>query len=157
MITYRARPKTDLIVLHDTHTVPGKFDLVNWLKVEGRRQGLLSIGYHILITLQGKVLMTRPLDTQGSHTHGFNHRSIGIALEGGRRWSIEPAVIPELMPKDTTTPDQLGALRTLLALTIEPLYGKLPIKGHSELGHHRFNHPIPCPMLDMEALRSSLA
>lgn len=158
MIAYRLRPKTDLIILHDTHTVPGKFDIVNWLKVEGRRQGLLGIGYHAIITQMGRIIMTRPLHTQGSHTRGFNHRSIGVVLEGGRMVQIGGFDGPEPeVPHDNFTPAQKVGLQALLIGTVEPLYGRLPLMGHSELGHHKYTHAgAPCPFTSMDKLRDVL-
>jgi hypothetical protein len=142
VITFKPRPKTDLIVLHDTHTPHGSIANVgNWLTLEARRKGLLCVGYHFVITSKGLVIMPRPTDAQGSHCRGFNHRSVGVCLEGN---SAEP------------TEDQMVALKATLAYNLQPLYGKLPLMGHSELGHHRFVNPQACPALDMGELRRVL-
>jgi len=153
-LTYRKREKTSVIILHDSHTVPGKANLEWWLKVNGRKLGLLEIGYHAVIFQDGRLLETRPHDTQGSHTRGFNSESIGVCLAGGRR--IIPGDDGEEIevPADNFTEAQRATLKWYLEY-LTPAYGSLSLKAHSELGMHKHRH-IHCPALNMEKLREWL-
>ena len=45
--------------------------------------GLLSIGYHYVIDLDGTVLTGRSLEEVGAHALGYNQHSVGICLVGG--------------------------------------------------------------------------
>jgi hypothetical protein len=155
-LKYRKRLSTKRLILHDSHTVPGRFDLKNWLTLEGRRQGLLSIGYHFLVLEDGQHWMTRPHDTVGSHTPGFNHDSVGICLAGGRREvSGEDGEIL-LRPADTFSKEQLEGLHWLVD-HLEGNYGPLLVAAHTELGRHQHKHDYPCPALRMDDLRGYLS
>src|SRR4051812_15459628 len=89
-LTYRRREETKWCVLHDSHTVPGQKSMIEWLKVHGRSNGLLSIGYHYLVFEDGELICCRPMGVQGSHCRGFNHNSVGVCLIGGLRYRYGP-------------------------------------------------------------------
>jgi N-acetyl-anhydromuramyl-L-alanine amidase AmpD len=132
------------------------FNVENWLKVEGRRMGLLGIGYHFVILQDGRHIMARPQDTIGSHTPGFNAYSIGIALEGGRREVPGEDGECILRAADNFTDAQRETLLWLVGY-LRGLYGNIKVLGHSECGQHRYHTRGPCPALDMEKLREQLA
>ena len=115
--------------------------------------GLLSIGYHAVIFPDGKLLETRPHDTIGAHTTGFNEDSIGVCLVGGRR--VRPGDDGEEIEYacDTFTPEQRNTLKWLLQYYSEA-YGTMDLKAHSELARHQHTQ---CPALNMEALRQWLS
>lgn len=154
MPTYRPRQKTDWLVVHDSHTLPNTMRMLEWLKVEGRRKGLLTIGYHYVIFENGELIACRPVNLIGCHCKGFNRTSIGVCLIGGR--TEEPNLeTGELlkMPADTFTPEQKDKLVGLFGHLLAT-YPELRLKGHSELGHHRKHHDQhPCPALNMETIR----
>lgn len=146
MIHYRPRPRTTLIVLHDSHSPPEVVHAEAWLRWKGRQMGLLDIGYHALIEADGAVIATRDYASVGSHTPGYNHESIGVCLIGGCDHDGNPA--------DTFTSAQRLALGGLTA-ELQETFGPLRLVGHSELPEYRRHKP--CPALDMNALRTEIA
>lgn len=151
---YRKRARTRGVILHDSHTVPSQANMEYWLKVTGRTLGLLTIGYHYVIFQDGTHLCTRPHDTIGSHTRGFNDEWLGVCLAGGRREINGPDGEIILQPADNFTQAQRETLQWLFKHLSE-VYGSLLLKGHSELGTHK-NSRVPCPSLNMERLRQWL-
>lgn len=170
---YKARSITEGVMLHASFTFPEQDKLEHLLAVQGRRLGLLEIGYHFLILRDGRLVETRPHTVQGSHCKGkLNRAYIGVCLAGGlgratcshcagsghalsALWG-EPITCPEchgdtvvaeegdnFMPHQWTT---LGHLMDHLGA----YYGPLPLVGHSEkhTRHHR-----QCPPVNMEKAR----
>lgn len=143
---YRPRLDTTLIILHDSHTPSSMVQSgVDYLLVQGRARGLLSIGYNFVIEREGVCLETRPFDTMGSHTAGRNHLSIGVCLIGG--------IGSDGIPEDNFTADQWQALRELVG-KIHRLYPGILLYGHDEV--NRFKGGARCPALDMDNLRHSV-
>jgi hypothetical protein len=156
-LTYRKRQVTKGVILHATHTPPSQSRLEDFLRVEGRRRGLLDIGYHFLIDRDGRPLSTRPHDTIGSHCPGYNWGWIGVALAGGvseafspyEGWDGEHMV---RIPEDNFTPAQGSGLRDLMRYLTEAYGPPLPLMGHSELPKHQ-HRERRCPPMDMEGVR----
>lgn len=75
--------KINNIILHCSATAEGKdyhaADIDRW----HRQQGWTGIGYHYVITIDGKVERGRSLDKVGAHCVGHNTGSIGICYIGG--------------------------------------------------------------------------
>lgn len=144
-IHYRSRNETTCIILHDSHT-PASMQQqgVDYLLVQGRTMGLLTIGYNFVVERNGECIETRPFDTMGSHTAGRNHVSIGICLIGG--------LGTDGAPEDNFTGEQVVALRKLVR-NIHRLYPGIPLHGHSEV--HHFKHGGCCPV-GIEDLRASV-
>lgn len=111
------------IILHCTATQEGRdvhvADVDRWHK----QQGWECIGYHYLITLDGKIEKGRPEWKIGAHCKGHNNVSIGIAYVGGVDYQGKP--------KDTRTDAQKRALVQLLR-EVRGRYPKAPIHGHNE-------------------------
>lgn len=148
MRSYRTRPSTEFLILHDSHTVPAPNGEA-FLRWRGRQNGLLDVGYHFVIERDGATIVTRPEDAIGSHCAGYNHNSIGVCLIGG---------LDAEAPTDNFTADQRAALCTLYA-RLRGTYGPhLRVLGHTELARFvgRRRHQ-PCPCLDMGVLRDQLA
>jgi len=146
VIPYRKRRKTRLLIIHDSHTPPEVTNGEQWLRWQGRRMGLLDIGYHFAIEKSGTAIETRPHATMGSHTPGHNHESISICLIGGRD--------DEGNQVDNFTPAQID--RTVrLCVGMMRIYGALRVAGHTELQRYRNRGQKRqvCPKLDMDALR----
>ncbi len=159
MITPKFRPRlrTDEIILHDLHSCGPIAHVEARLKVDGRKLGLLFPGYHFVVLLDGNFLQMRPLDAVGNHTQGYNQRSIGIALEGGRRVVTGEDGEERLVPADNFTGLQRAKVKWIIDEVITPVYGKLPISGHSECGRHAWQLGYPCPALDMDKFRESIS
>lgn len=96
------------IVIHCSATPEGKdfdaADIDRWHK----DRGWAGIGYHYVVKLDGTVQMGRPLDKAGAHVEGHNANSVGIVYIGG-------VAKDGKTPKDTRTPEQKTALRTIVA------------------------------------------
>ncbi|WP_455994924.1 peptidoglycan recognition protein family protein [Porphyromonas endodontalis] len=111
------------IILHCTATQEGRevhvADVDRWHK----QQGWECIGYHYLITLDGKIEKGRPEWKSGAHCKGHNNISIGIAYVGGVDYQGKP--------KDTRTDAQKRALVQLLR-ELKGRYPKATIHGHNE-------------------------
>jgi len=72
-----------LITLHCSDTENGKdisVDEIRRWHVE--ENGWDDIGYHFIITVDGKVHTGRPLNVQGAHVMGWNRDNIGICMVG---------------------------------------------------------------------------
>lgn len=111
------------IILHCTATQEGRevhvADVDRWHK----QQGWECIGYHYLITLDGKIEKGRPEWKIGAHCKGHNNISIGVAYVGGVDYQGKP--------KDTRTDAQKRALVQLLR-EVRGRYPKATIHGHNE-------------------------
>lgn len=69
------------VVLHHTASAPGTtVDQVYQWHV--RENGWRAIGYHYLITTDGVLHNTRPLEWDGAHALGRNKTHIGVCLVG---------------------------------------------------------------------------
>lgn len=126
MFHWRPRPLTARVILHGG---PGDYD---FLLAEGRRRGLLGVGYHFVIDTLGGITSGRPLEAIGSHTPGHNEDSVGV-------WLAHPF-----------SEDQRKALAQVLH-RLECLFGHLSLVAHKELPRSRSKS---CPSLDMDDLRN---
>jgi N-acetylmuramoyl-L-alanine amidase len=150
VVTYRERSSTSLIVIHDSHGTPPSDPAgaagagAQWLLVQGRQRGLLSVGYHFIVGRDGGLVACRPVGSVGSHAPGHNHRSVGVCLIGGASGASD------------FTHMQMLTTRILLADLVERYSLELPaIVGHSELYRSRpgSTRRARCPSLDVAALR----
>ncbi len=117
------RKITDLII-HCSATPEGKpftaADIDRW----HRQRGFDGIGYHYVIHLDGSVHKGRPIEKPGAHCKGHNAHSIGICYVGG-------CAADGTTPKDTRTPQQRQALRTLVE-ELKKAYPGCTVHGHNE-------------------------
>lgn len=115
----------NLIVVHCTATVEGRDhdidDVTKWHKAKGFR----TVGYHLLVKLDGTVQNGRAENQVGAHAEGFNQNSIGVCYVGGLSRT-------DGGPKDTRTPAQKQALESLLR-NLKRRYPKARIVGHRDL------------------------
>ena len=116
--------KINLIVVHCTATRAlqpfSVADVDRW----HRQRGFDEIGYHFLITLDGRVEPGRDIRKPGAHARGYNAHSIGVAYVGGLDSNGQPA--------DTRTPAQRAALLSLLR-KLKSDYPEARILGHRDL------------------------
>jgi N-acetylmuramoyl-L-alanine amidase len=94
------------------------------LRASVQHRGYSDIPYHFVITADGAVHATRPLERMGAHCKGHNADSVGVALMGN-------------LDRVPPTEAQVAALLRLLA----DLRRKwdVPVVAHSEL------RPTACP------------
>lgn len=166
-LMYRARPRTEGIMLHATHTPPSRSNIEHWLLANGRTMGLLTTGYHFVLPRGGRsVIECRPVTAMGTHCKGTaNQKFIGVCLVGGmgepcgffKTGTVcdqcgAPESGPETpcnQPEDNFTQFQRENLKALVGY-LRGLYGPLPLVGHSE---ERPGHKRQCPPIDMEEAR----
>lgn len=104
-----------------------------------RQRGFLRIGYHFVIKRDGTLQEApdcRPLTMIGAHVEGYNDKSIGICLVGGRGDNDQP--------EDNFTLDQKAELALLLEWLLKK-YPKAEIVGHRDLNPHK-----ACPSFDVK-------
>ncbi len=123
--------KIDKIIIHCSDTVEGVPYTIKDIRKWHLNRGFEDVGYHYVITLDGRVQRGRSLAKFGAHCKGENSHSIGICYIGGRTSSGEY--------KDTRTEQQKEALRKLIA-DIKQLYPEITCHGHNEFA----NKACPC-------------
>lgn len=120
------------IIIHCSATAEGRdytvADIDRWHKARGWK----DIGYHYVVYRDGSVHTGRGLEQIGAHCTGHNAKSIGICYIGGLASDGKT-------PKDTRTPAQKEALRSLVAKLREQ-YPTATIHGHNEFA----NKACPC-------------
>ena len=81
-------PQDDsLDAIRRLHITPKMHDVPwNGQLIAGR--GFSAIGYHWIITKDGKCWAGRNCKWQGAHTLGHNHDSLGICLTGNKQFSL---------------------------------------------------------------------
>lgn len=95
--------------------------------------------YHWVIEIDGSTHRTLRDDQKGAHTGGNNTGNIGICYVGGMSKDMSK-------PKDTRTPAQKRALRTLIR-TYQDRYPGIVIRGHRDWP--KVNKA--CPSFDVSA------
>lgn len=133
------RKTTEKIIWHCTATPEDrevtKDDLYRWHVVEN---GWSDIGYHYLITLEGKIVPCRAEGLVGAHVKGENHNSIGIAYAGGITNDGTKRA------KDTRTEAQTEAMYALTAKLLD----KYNLTWDNVYGHNQFAAKA-CPSFDV--------
>lgn len=102
----------NLIVVHCSATQEGQDLDVNDLKEMHLAKGWSDIGYHYVITLDGKIQAGRPIEKVGAHVRGHNSQSVGICYIGGIKKGGDPNKAADA--KDTRTPQQKAALEIIV-------------------------------------------
>ena len=132
--------KINEIILHCTATPEGKdYDVETIRRWHVQGNGWRDIGYHYVIYRDGTIHLGRPLDQTGAHTSGHNASTIGIVYVGG-------CATDGKTPKDTRTPAQKEALRTLCKVLCDTL-------GITKISGHRDYAAKACPSFDVKAWR----
>lgn len=99
--------RIDKVILHCLATPEGRdYSVAQVREWHVKDRGFADIGYHYLIHIDGTVEEGRPLDMIGAHCTGQNAHSIGVVYAGG--------VDKDDKPKDTRTPAQRNAMRSLV-------------------------------------------
>lgn len=132
-----SKRRIDYIAIHCTATREGMAQTVEDIRREHRRNGWSDIGYHYVITLDGKIHLGRDVDVAGAHVSGYNSNSIGIAYVGGVENNPKVSY-SQLKAKDTRTKAQKAALLSLL-VDLRRLYPYARIQGHRDFSPDK-NH-----------------
>ena len=113
------------IILHCSATEAGKDFDVDDVRKWHKQRGWSDVGYHFVITLDGKVQMGRSWEMIGSHTQGHNSDSLGVCYIGG---------VKNGKAEDTVTPEQDKSIRNLIA-ALRTIFGPLSLHGHNEFAN----------------------
>lgn len=89
-----------------------------------RGKGWEGVGYHYVITRDGRVQGGRSLNEPGAHTKGHNYQSWGVCLVGGLDLDGKP--------ENNFTQEQFAALRQLL-VSLHAMAPNAHILGHRDL------------------------
>lgn len=133
--------KIDKIIIHCTATREGDNISPSQIKEWHLVRGFKTIGYHFVITLDGRTHVTRSLSQVGAHCKGQNKNSIGICYVGGLDRNGKP--------KDTRTPAQKSTLKRLINV-LKQNYPSASIHGHNEFANKA------CPCFDVSELVRTL-
>lgn len=131
------------IILHCSATPEGRDIHADTIRKWHKQQGWRDIGYHYVITLDGKIEDGRPIAQAGAHCQGHNANSIGICYIGG--------VDKNGKPKDTRTPLQTAALHGLVSALME----KYDISEQHIHCHNEFAKKA-CPSFSIEKFKKEL-
>lgn len=123
--TLQKRKTTTQIIIHCTGGYPSEKTSVETIHNMHLRNGWSGIGYHYLITVDGKVWQGRPDDTVGAHAAPQNHNSIGICYVGGLDGKKKHT--------DTRTEAQKKAMEELVAYLVEKYPSIVRIIGHRDI------------------------
>lgn len=136
-----------MIIVHCSDTYPsqdiGAADIRKW---HVKERGWLDIGYNLIIRRNGDFEGGRDLDgdgdymeEQGAHTFGFNKRSIGICMIGGKGRAGRPEA--------NFTLEQYTALKEVIKY-LRVMYPIVSVMGHRDvLGVTKV-----CPCFDVKQL-----
>lgn len=111
------------IIVHCSATPEGRDIGAAEIDREHRRRGFARIGYHWIVRIDGTIEAGREEAAIGAHCRGLNTCSIGVCYVGG--------LDRHGKPRDTRTPAQRTALRTLLA-ELRQRYPEARIFGHRD-------------------------
>jgi len=131
------RKKTDYIVLHCSATRPSQDIDAKEIDRWHRARGWLKIGYHFVITREGKQEIGRELNEIGAHAKGYNHKSVGICLVGGVTED------DHTKSENNFTPAQWETLDVTLRVLTDR-FPKATIIGHNEISNK------DCPSFDVQ-------
>ena len=106
---------------------------ITWGKYETHCFGWADIGYHYVITKDGRIHPGRPIEKAGAHVKGFNKSSIGICLTGDKEF----------------TEEQFKALRHLIK---EQLIPNHQLSIIDVMGHRDLNKGKSCPNFDVHEI-----
>ena len=127
----RSRRRIDEIIVHCTATPEGQPRTVEQIRAQHKKKGWADIGYHILVTLDGKAYLGRDMDVSGAHAEGHNSHSIGVCYVGGVE--NRPGVAyDKLRAKDTRTEAQKATLLSMM-MDLRKLYPDARIIGHRDV------------------------
>lgn len=112
------------IIVHCTATREGQSHTLSDVTLWHKNRGFRTIGYHYLVLLDGTVKRGRAEHEIGAHCLGKNATSIGVCYVGG-------LAADGKTPKDTRTPAQKAALRSLIK-ELRSRYPAATVHGHKE-------------------------
>ncbi len=123
------------VILHCSATKEsqdiGLKEIDSWHKARGWK----GCGYHFIIRRDGTTETGRPITERGAHARGYND-CIGVCLVGG---------IDDIASQKITLQKHSTIASILLCFAYVCIFGKVEIKGHSDLP----NVTKACPSFDV--------
>ena len=95
-------------------------DPIKWGQYDTHGKGWRAIGYHYIITKDGKVHVGRPIHEAGAHCYGYNAHSIGIAVSGNTEFTAAQFDSLRLLCDDLVLQFGLEAKDILLHTELNP-------------------------------------
>ncbi|MEO0341157.1 MAG: peptidoglycan recognition family protein [Bacteroidota bacterium] len=128
----------DQIIVHHSATSGGS--PTSFARHHVQTRGWPGIGYHYVISKDGKIYQTNDLDAISYHTSGQNSRSIGICLTGNYDEEKPPSI-------------QLQQCAQLILALDELLFNDLVVLGHRDFSAKS----CPGDNFDLDHLKSMVA
>lgn len=128
------KSQDSIIAIKNLH-IASKTQEITWGKYKTTGKGWDDIGYHLVITHDGKPHWGRDLDRPGAHCYGHNEDSIGICLTGEKLFT--------------------DAQKGTLMMVIDELCQQFSIPRTEVYGHNEFNEKKTCPNFDLKGLLKS--
>ncbi|QZE15262.1 N-acetylmuramoyl-L-alanine amidase [Halosquirtibacter laminarini] len=125
------------IILHCSDSDLSQHDNVETIRSWHLARGWKDIGYHFVITKEGRIRWGRALGMYGAHCSGNNKDSIGICLTGRHHFSKA----------------QFNSLRMLLI----KLMRDYQLPKTKIYGHNHFNKYKSCPNFDVEEVLQTIS
>ena len=116
--------KPKLVVIHCSASKEGQDLDVKDIDQMHKKRGWSGVGYHFVITLDGKIQKGRPIEEFGAHVRGHNRNSVGVCYIGGLDKNGKP--------KDTRTKNQKAALEILVS-SLKTVFPIERVCGHRDL------------------------
>lgn len=127
--------KVNKAIWHCTATPEGRKVSIEEITSWHKKRGFLTVGYHLVVHLDGSISRGRSFEDMGAHCRGQNADSIGIVYVGG--------CDKDMNPKDTRTPEQKHAMKVIRE------YLDHMFNGITHHGHYEFAAKA-CPSFLME-------
>ena len=125
----------DTIVIHCSDTFARMDTSARDIDQWHRARGFAGIGYHYVIRRNGNREIGRPVERVGAHVRGYNARSIGICMVGGKG--------DDGSPECNFTRSQWSELDWLVG----ELIARFP--GAKVIGHRDLDPGKACPCFDV--------
>lgn len=119
-LTVRSLSAIKIIVLH--HSASGNDLTPDAIHQEHLKKKWAGIGYHFIITPDGKIYRGRPINTVGAAVENQNTNTLNICFIGNFN-----------IGNNKPTVAQIAACLSLIDYLFVYLKRKLPVKGHREL------------------------
>lgn len=124
------------VIIHCSDSDNPHHDNVKTIRQWHLDRGWQDIGYHFVITKNGRIKWGRSLEMIGAHCKGHNIDSIGICLTGRNNFSQEQFYFLEVL--------------------LKKIMREFKIPKENIFGHNHFNKHKTCPNFDLSKIIEQL-
>lgn len=143
--------RIDFIAIHCSATPATATTVdVNTIRSWHRKQGWRDIGYHYVITRDGRIQKGRPDDQPGAHERQINRNSLAVCMVGGSP-PIGSDAHRRGLGENNFTPAQWAALETLVK-QLHAQHPRAEVIGHRDVPGVK----KACPSFDARAWWASV-